>query len=143
MPLNVSEARDQIFGVLKTAIAVSAYPDILIAWEDSQTPGPSSVKQSWLKPVIRHATGGRTSLGNSQRNARYSRGGNVLVQINTPIGDGKLTSDILVGIIMTAYESGSTPNGVWFRNVRLNEVGIFSGYSVTNIVAEFSYDDIH
>ncbi len=131
-------------GVLKSAIEAAASPvdDTLVLWDDTDGDPPTDVATPWLRFTAKHATGGNASLGGAAGKKRRHRGGILAVQVFTKPGDGRSTADALVAIIQQAYESGSTGNGVWYRNVRFQEVGLSGGFQQTNVLADFEYDEI-
>jgi hypothetical protein len=143
MSTTVAQARDEMLGVLKAALAAeSSYSSVLVIWDDTEKSPPKDVKVTWLRALVKHATGSPASLGGSDAKRKYKRTGDLIVQLFTPVGDGRSTADALVTIIMKAYEKGSTPNGVWFRNVRFKEIGLSDGWTQTNIYADFEYDEL-
>lgn len=147
MPATITQARDEMSAVLADALVATDgdspdFSDIPVAWPDKEFVIPKDTTVTWARFVIRHATGGNVSLGSANGTKRYNRAGVLAVQLFTPIGLGYSTTDLLTSIIMEAYEKGSTPNGVWFRNVRLVEVGVTDGWNQTNVISEFEYDEV-
>lgn len=144
MPTTVAEARDQMSQVLKDAIDESDdYEDTLILWKDTDADPPNSTKEPWIRFAVHHSSGRQASLSGALGTKRYRRNGIVRVRLFTAKGEGHSTSDVLGPIIMHAYEAGDTPDGVWFRNVRIQEVGVSGGWFETDILADFEYDEIH
>lgn len=135
--MNYLQARDFIFGVFKAAwdatTFFAAYDDIPATKPDGQSP--------WARVSITHATGGQGSLANHAGVRRWDRTGVLVVQVFAPIGDGIKTCYSLATLVSNAFE-GSQGSDVWFRNVRLNEVGVDGAFYQINVLADFSYEDV-
>lgn len=68
--------------------------------------------------------------------------GLVIVQVFTPTGDGGLQDRTLTALVETAFVKVSTPNGVWYRKVRTECVGQEGFWWHSNVIAEWSYDEV-
>ena len=69
----------------------------------------------------------------------------MIVQIFVPLslGEGLLLDSKLAIIARDAYEGQRTVSDIWFRNVRINEVGSSSdAWFQTNVLAEFFYEEL-
>ncbi len=96
----------------------------------------------WARVQVRTVTGNQASLSGDLGTLRWDRGGNVIIQIFVPLGEGLSEAKQLVKIVLDAYEGVTTPNGVWFRNARQNEVGSDGVWHQTNVIVDFTYDEI-
>lgn len=143
MPVTIEQARNQIYGVLQDALEASAFDDLKVLYDDTDTPPPVDVRTPWARANIRHADGNASSLGGATGKKRYTRIGLVIIQLFTPVGNGMSSSDALVGIVLNAYEQGSAADGVWFRKARPVDIGRNDGWTQTNVMAEFEYDSFH
>lgn len=106
----------------------------------------------WARWRCQHATGDQSSLATVNGKRRWNRGGNVIVQVFTPLNASELSAYDTAEIVVRAYEGKTTPSGVWFRNVRVQEAnkdisgGIaanVSGWIQRNVIADFLYNQIH
>ena len=133
--LTYREARSEILDRL-----ISVWTDE-IRYEDVSdvTQLPNGV---WCRPSVRHATGEQASLSGGTGTKRWQRNGILTVQIFTPVGDGLSRAYDLAKIVGDAYEGYASPGGVWFRNLRVNEIGDSGKYSQANVIVEFEYDEI-
>jgi len=61
--------------------------------------------------------------------------------VHVPRGRGFALADQLSKIAADAYEGQASPGGVWFRDVRVNEVPGQAGWYQVNVLVEFSYDE--
>lgn len=102
----------------------------------------TSHPKPWARVTTRHATGQQTSLSDETAKKRYRFTGVLAIQIFTPSGDGGKLSDEIADVVMTFFQGKSTSNQVWFRNVRLNEVGASGPWFQANIIADFQYDQV-
>ncbi len=147
--LTYADARDEILTLFKDAWDAGAdsagvrvqYPDVAEdpppeTEETNESPSP------WARVTVEHASGGQDTLMGSVGNRRFRRDGTVRVQIFTAFGQGLSLADSLAKIAADAFEGQTTPNDVWFRNVRLNELGRDGEYSVTQVLADFTYDEV-
>ena len=137
MNLTFAQANDDILALLKVAWDPTGhemfYDDIREQRETDQTP--------WAQVVVRHAAGQQDTLG-GVGNRSFLRLGVVIVTINTPSGSGLSTAYALAKVVADAYENVSSPNGVWFRNVRINELGRDGAFYRTNVLIDFEYSEM-
>jgi hypothetical protein len=94
----------------------------------------------WARIQIKHNTGEQVSIG-GPGNRKFEHMGIVLIEVYAPSGDGMVQTRALATVIRQAFEGISENNGVWYRNVRLNEVGASGYFSQANVIAEFSYEE--
>lgn len=106
----------------------------------------------WARWRCQHAAGNQASLANVIGKRRWNRAGNVIVQVFTPLNASELSAYDTAEIVVGAYEGKTTPSGVWFRNVRIQEVnkdidgGLtanVAGWNQRNVYADFLYNQIH
>ncbi len=137
MNLTFAQANDDILALLKAVWDPTGhemfYDDIREQRETDQTP--------WAQVVVRHAAGQQDTLG-GVGNRSFLRLGVVIVTINTPSGSGLSTAYALAKVVADAYEGVSSPNGVWFRNVRINELGRDGTFYRTNVLIDFEYSEM-
>ena len=141
--LTYAEARDEIHTLFKTAWdagAETAGQPVL--YVDTKTEVPQTVDADsnpdlWAKITVLHNGGSNGAIGNSL----FNRFGVVTVQVFTAIGTGLSIGDNVYKIVGDSYEGKTTPGGVWFRNVSVNEVGPEGEWYQTNITADFEYNE--
>lgn len=142
---TVAEARDSIIQSFYDAwSADSQSEDIKVFYPGKdEDESEKSADKSWARISIKHFDSGfsKNSLVDSEGKKNYQRDGVVIVNIFTPIGDGLGLDAHLASVVMGAYEGKSTPNGVWFRNVRFNEIGTHRSWNQTNVKANFNYSE--
>lgn len=140
------QARDEMLSALHQALqdnatgAVGYIPQVV--YEDVGDPEAMPQDKAWLRAAVRHNSGRQRSLGETG-GRRFERVGIVLVQLFVPRGAERVTiEDKLAKIATDAFEGKHTLGGVWFRAVRASEVGPDGPWNQTNIVAEFTYDEL-
>lgn len=147
MPATYTEARDDILTLFKNAwegnLSSASFP---IAYQNQpftppKTKDSNGDPNSWCRITVIHATGQQISL-RGPSGQRFQRNGTVFIQIFTPFGIGTTLVDILANIASKAFEGKATPNGVWFRNTRVNEIGQDGDWFQTNVLTDFEYDEI-
>ena len=138
MTATFAQATDDILGIFKDAWDPTTYEAIYtnIAGEVPTGTDP------WARATLQHVGGGQASLTGGLGTTRWNRTGFLTVQVFVPIGEGLSGAHNLAKIIADAFEGASTPNGVWFRNVRVNEVGPDGDWYQVNVVVDFEYDEV-
>lgn len=136
MSLTYAQANDEVLAQLKAVWDPTGhklfYEDIRDQKETDMSP--------WATVVVRHAAGQQDSLG-GRGNRSFLRLGVLIVTINTPSGSGLSEAYALAKVVADAYEGASSPNGVWFRNVRINELGRDGTFYQTNVLVDFEYTE--
>jgi len=138
MSLTHQQARDEIFDVLIAAWTPTTFP---IHWEEVRKQR-SKDEKPWAVATLQHSAGFQSTLSGAVGSRTFTRLGFLTVQIFTPNGKGLQDAYDLAKVVSDAFEGISTPGGVWFRNVRLNEVGRDGEFFQLNVVVEFRYDEV-
>lgn len=143
-----SSARDEIFGLFKTAWdagtpAVNGGLVPVVFWEGVDPGTPPPVDAPWARVTCLHSTARQTTFGGTG-SRRFRRFGIVTAQIFSPLslGSGLTLAEKLAIIARGAYEGKSTPSGIWFLNTRIREIGVDSSWFQMNVMSEFQYDEI-
>jgi hypothetical protein len=134
MSLTYKQAIDDIQTIFLNAITPSG---VKVHWENVRDQRDPS-EDPWVQFVIRHASGRQASLG-GVGNRDFERQGTAIAAVFVPIGKGLSESYSLAKTVADAYEGVTSPNGVWFRNVRIQEIGRDGEFHQTQVLAEFSY----
>lgn len=135
--MTFDEARDIMLAVFKAAWDPTGNP---VFWTDVPGKKPPS-ERVWARVTIRHATGHQGSLKGAAGTQRWNRTGTIFVQVFAPVGDGSTAGYTAAQIVVNAYQAARNPD-VWFRNVRMNEVGASGAFEQFNVLVDFSYDDV-
>lgn len=139
---SITQARDDILTRFRTEwLADGISAGVPLVFEDFDVDLSASTAP-WARVTVRHATGRQASLSNEAGKRTFRREGTVFVQIFTPFGDGLSLSDSLANIAARAFEGKETPFHVWFRNVRLNEIGRDGHWYNVNVLADYEYDEL-
>jgi hypothetical protein len=131
-------ARDDMYAVLRAAWTGG---DATIAWPDVPFEIPTT-EIAWVRVKLIHATGNQATLSGGNGVQRYTRKGTLWAQVFAPLGDGGTQCYTLAETLVKAFEGVSTPNGVWFRNQRLNEIGESGAFTQNNVLIDFTYDEL-
>lgn len=145
--LTYEQARDAVLGLFQTQLAneyQSAANDAdepVVFWDNLDKGESAPVDRPWFRVTVRHTNGEQTTL-QEPGSRRFSREGLVTVQIFVPAGARGLTLADRLGKMATDAFEGRQADGVWFRNVRLNEVGNDEkgAWYQANVIAEFYYE---
>lgn len=155
MTATVGQAKDDIFERFRTEWeGDAASTSIPVKWPDvAQGEFPPKTQDAdgepvpWARITILHnlGAGGEAAIsgdGGVGARRRYTRFGVVTVELFTPWGDGGVLADQLNMVVLRAFESQRTPNGVIFRNVRPVEQSRDGAYRKDNVLCEFEYDEV-
>lgn len=114
---------------------------VKMVYENTKDYAPTG-NAPWAKVEIRHLDGGQASLANHAGIRRWRRSGVLWIQLRVPIGGGLAQGYELGQYFVDAIQKTSTDHCVWFRNVRLNEVGPDGAWYQMNVLANFEYDQV-
>lgn len=104
---------------------------------------PADATAPFARVTIRHGTSRQSTFGHTGAR-RFVRPGIVTVQVFSPIsrGGGLTLAQNLAIIARDAFEGVGTADGIWFRNVRIQEIGLSGAWFQMNVTAEFEYDEM-
>lgn len=147
MTATLSQARDEIqakflavWNAETPALNGGQAPEVrwqgLDNYSEAADPG-----KPWARVTIRHVPSGQTTLGEAP-NRRFTRRGTLTIQVFTPVGNSGLALlENFATIVRYAFEGQTTPSGVWFRNVSVEEADPYQGWNQFNVTANFEYDE--
>ena len=138
--LTYAEANDEMLAVVKSAFdSLSGSPNIY--WE-SVAGDRATNDEPFFQVFLRHRTGGQAGFPSATGAAMYRREGDITIQCFHPIGRGLSSAYADAKVFSDAFEGKSTSGGIWFRNVRINEIGRDGQFNQLNLIVEFVYDEI-
>lgn len=146
MSLTPETARTEVCRLLNEAWAASTPAlnngqPVRIEWEGVQASTPPPADAPHARHYMRHTTDQGQTLGQAGTK-RHFRTGLITVQVFAPVSGGGVTlAQKLAIIARNAYEGVGTSTGLWFRNARLNEIGVDEGLFQINVLVEFLYDE--
>lgn len=140
MSLTVAQARDEITELFTSAWQAHAPGPPPVYYDDVVASEPPAGK-AWARLNVKHTLGQQSTIGNPIGNSLFRRDGLVTVQIFAPAGQGLKLADQLAKVALDAFEGKSTQGGVWFRKVRVKEIGPDRAWFNINVLAEFNYDE--
>lgn len=142
--ITFETARDAMYGVVKTAwdanaAAIAGYVPT-IYYDGVGTSSDPDPDEHWAEANIRHTTGTQATL--SRR--RFEKRGIITVSVfaNLTVAGGLREGELLAAVAKEALEGVDTPEGVWFRNTRIQEVGASKTWYQFNVISEFVYDEV-
>lgn len=137
MSLTMKQAVDDMLGLFKTAWDTTGHE----AFFENTRSNREEDLSPWAEIVVRHAAGQQDTLG-GRGSSSFVRLGAIIVTINTPSTSGLSEGYNLAKVVADAYEGVASPNGVWFRNVRINELGREGTFFQTNVLIDFEYYEL-
>ena len=139
MAATQETASDEMLTLFKGAWDLTS----LIAVYENVKGAVPTAQDSWARPSIQHAAGGGQSLTGALNKINYERQGVMTVSIFIPNGTGLSLGRSLGKSVAEAFEGKATASAVWFRSVRVVEVGPDGEWYQFNVVIEFIYDEIN
>lgn len=130
-----------------TATFAEAYNDILdrfqttwnptgfVAELQNMPPPTPVIGEPWARLIVQH-TGQQQSMMAAQFCDRI---GTITVEIYVPKDEGLNRGYDLSRLIVQAFQGIPTPKNVWFRNARLNEIGLSTDWFQINVLIDFEY----
>ena len=138
MTLTITQARDEMSALFKETWDAAGYT---VFWDDVGQPQPTS-RTPWARFTIRHGDGFQATLANVSGVRRFRRQGTIFMQLFGPAKEGLSELDDMTQVSMRAYEGKTTPGGAWFRNARLQEIGVDGNWQQFNVLVDFEYDEV-
>lgn len=138
MSLTYAQAVDEISAIFKTAWDTTGHD----AFYESVKKSRGSNSDPWAVVTLRHAAGFQATLAGDTGTRTYRRQGDLTIQIFIVAGKGLQEFYNLAKVVSDAYEGSASPGGVWFRNIRINEVGRDGEFHQNNVKIDFEYDEI-
>ncbi len=138
MTATFTQANSEILTLFKAAWDATGHP----ALYENVKGAPPTTQIPWARVSVRHGPSGPTSLSGGLGTQRFERTGLLTVQIFIPNGEGLSTGYNLGKIVADAFEGVASPLQVWFRNVRVNEIGSDGEWFQFNVLVDFAYDEI-
>lgn len=136
---NIGQARDLVFGMLKTAWDANAGGLPIIY--DGMSARLDAAEDGFSEAAIVHAAAGQAALGGKQVGLLYRSNARLQVDIKTPMNQGR--PDALVQAIREAFIGArATPDVVTFVGVQVVEMPRSGARIVTRVVVYFNYDEI-
>ena len=133
----MKEAVDEMLQIFNDAWSLTGFK----AFYENTRDDRDTDQSPWAEVVVRHATGQQDTLG-GVGNRSFVREGAIVITINTPSSSGLSKGYNLAKVVTDAYEGNSSPSGVWFRNVRVNELGKEGTFFQLNVVIDFEYSEL-
>ena len=131
-----TEATDIMMGHVRAMLPLG----VAVVWP--MTPAIVPENTLWIRPSIQHVGGGQASLSGAIGTRRFDRYGMLTIQCFSPVGDGNTDADDLAGSLLNSFE-GIRNSQVWYRNIRAIEIGKEGSTVQVNLIADFSYEEIH
>lgn len=122
-----------------------------IRWPGVENAVKPATDKFWARFSTQGVGNPQTSLSNCVEGAddlpasRFSPYGLIFVQLFAPksLAEGMVKGRLLAHLTKLAYQGKKTSGGIWFRNVRINELPDTEElWYRFNIVAEYEYDEV-
>jgi hypothetical protein len=141
MPIaNQTAGKNAIYACFKAAMDASAYAATPVLYPD--VVADKVPDGNYVKIFVDYNTERQASIGGDGLR-RYRIYGLVMVQIFTPFGKGEVDSDLISGVVKSAFRGVNTgADAITFRNARAITVGQSGAWLQANVTAEFDYDEI-
>lgn len=148
MTLTYPQATDEIksffwsdWNSVKTSSIVGYVPKVF--WQGITEPDPPDSDAFWARFSIQTVFEEQSGLSGGDLSRRYTTSGLIFIQIFCPKSEsrGFEFGQQLASVGRASFRGRSTPGGVWFRNVRINELNPEQLCYRFNVVSEFEFDE--
>lgn len=136
--MTPDQARNEMLAVFKAAWDSTGFAAVYQDVKSSVPAQVSNLNVPWARIVVKHFDGGQTGFGATVEK-RFTNTGVIWVQIFSPVGDGLTKAYELSQLVLVAFCQAR--GSVWFRNMRMKEVGVSGAFEQINVLADFNYDD--
>lgn len=129
----------------ETAAIVGYVPEI--RWDGNEKKAPPPGGLYFVIHSVQNVKDGQSTLSNNVSRPgvkRFTSIGLVIMQLYMPknVQDPKPNGRALAMIAKNAYRSGDNSSGIWFKNVRINDLPSFEDWYRLNVIAEYQYDEL-
>lgn len=140
------DVQDAVFGRIASAFAAAGAPvsSIVIVWPDKRdtgddAPRPPADGGAYAEVDLHLGSGEPTGMGDTER--MYTHSGTVVVDLNTPHGDGMRLA-LLAGQVFLRATRGPSVDGVIWRSNESRDMGKYGNYRRTRMTAAFDFDQL-
>lgn len=95
----------------------------------------------WVRLAVQHFTGNQESLGGAG-NRKFSRAGQISIQLFSPLNSGMDTIDGYVHTLRAIFEGETLTGAIRCTDANAFEVGVSNGWFQVNIDIAFEYEEI-
>lgn len=150
MILTPATARDSMANQLAgawaaadwAALGLTAPPAII--WQGRGDDDKPNLDLPYVRWAAKHSGMPQSGLSNDEGDKKFSGIGVIVIQLLAPLlpGNGFEVAEQMAIIARNAYRGKQTPDCIWFRNARFEEVGPDAGWYLFNTFVEFDYDEV-
>ena len=143
MITSLTHARDEICARSKTIadnLLLAIRPEMV--YDDILVSIPRNADSRWARVSVRHDGGSQESLSGPEGSKMWGRTGSVIVQVFTPQNTGMVASNAISQAFRNGFQGYSSPGSIWFRDVRIEEIGNSGAFYQVNVIARFEYTQI-
>lgn len=137
MSLTYEQANDDMLKMITDAWAVTGNKIYFESVQDDRETDTLPFCKVW----VRHSFSSQRSLG-GQGSRIFERRGFVRIEVYSRITNGLQESYQLAKVASDAYEGRSSDNGVWFRRVRISEMGKDGIFNRVDVIVDFEYHEM-
>lgn len=142
MSVTIEEARDEVLGRVSTLVAAidsSIRPTLLFEGVHGR-PSESSATP-WVWASFKSLSGAQESMGGVGGTSLWRTTGSLVLEVYVSAINGLLSSDLICQALRDGFRGYSSPGGVWFRNHRIENVGISGSFYRSDVVIDFEYSE--
>jgi len=94
----------------------------------------------WARVTVLTANGSQSSLAGDTGDTLFDNTGTLWIQVFAPVGDGDVAGLTAAQSVVDAYRKAR--GHVWYRNIRMNEMGADGAFTRFDVKADFQYTDV-
>jgi len=151
MSVTYTDARAEMYGLVKTEMLVACVPTIVgslgFRFKGEPNPNPIPSDSFTVRTSIKTVTGtlsAHVTSDDGQSKKQFTATGLIFISIFAPLNKNDyIKGGNIAQAAKTMLELSETSRNVWFRNVRINELDDEDSNYGWNVVGEFTYDTIN
>jgi hypothetical protein len=142
MSVTLEEARDEVLGrVEATLYNIDALIRPTLLFEGVHAQPSGSEEGSWAWASFKVLAGAQESMGGVGGTSLWRTTGSLVIEVYTSALRGLLSSDRICQAFRDGFRGYTSPGGVWFRNHRIENVGISGSFYRSDVVIDFEYSE--
>jgi hypothetical protein len=139
--LTYEQAQDEILALFKEGWDTTTYKVYYEqVWNDRFEAEVTEAGEPFAQTYLNINGGRQVGFGGPQN--RYARTGSLTVFIYTPSGNGLSQSLALAKVVGDCFEGKTSPGGVWFRSVNIQNMGRDGAFHGNSVSVFFTFDEI-
>jgi hypothetical protein len=142
--MDAREARTEIYNTFLSGWndaglpVVNTGPNKNLFWQDVKGEMPKNPDFPFARAFIQHVETEQVTLQSEPGERVYARYGLATFMLHAPTGSGYTTAYEIAERVIRRFQAAD--GCIWFKNVRLEEMGGYGNYVRIDVLVEFRYE---